>query len=110
MKATRFIAAWLLILTGLLHALLFFSEPKDENALQLLVFGILYFAIGILMILNSEFSAAWGIIFPILGIGAGFFVIGFQHWNMMLGGLYVIDGIIAGCCTFLFFRNERNWK
>jgi hypothetical protein len=108
MKAIRITAELLLILAGIIHFVLFFVGPIDENAQLYLVFGIFYFAIGMLMFVNQEFSAAWGIIFPLIGLGGGIFVIGLQQWNMMLAGLFAIDAIIIICCSILYLKMERN--
>ncbi len=107
MKTLRYVAALLLILTGLLHALTFFYDLQDANALLMLAFGILYFAIGIILFLNLKIAPALGIIFPLLGIGAGVFVIGVKHTDMMLEIMFVIDVLVIFCCSFIFYRMTR---
>lgn len=107
MNAIRIIAEILLILTGVIHVLLFVNGPLDENAQLYLVFGIFYFAIGLLMFFKPGFSSAWGIIFPLIGLIGGVLVIGSKQWNTMIISLLVIDAIIVSCCAFLFFKVER---
>jgi uncharacterized membrane protein HdeD (DUF308 family) len=109
MKSIRYTAGLLLILTGIVHSLPFFTALRDSHSIPMLVFGIVYFIIGILLILKIKYSDVLGIIFPLIGIGTGFFVIGFQHWDRMLSLLIATDAIVAGCCFYLFFyRNKKH--
>ncbi len=107
MRLIRYLAALLMILTGVLHVLSVFKVQQDAHALPLLAFGIVYFTIGILLMLNMKISAALGIIFPLLGIGTGFFVIGLQNWTTMLGILFAIDAIVVLCCIVLFIKKTK---
>jgi len=107
MKAIRIIAEFLLILTGVIHLLLFLKGPLDENAQLFLVFGIFYIAIGLLMFFKPGFSAAWGIIFPLIGLVGGIFVIDLKQWSMMIISLLAIDAMIVICCSYLFLKMER---
>lgn len=108
MKAIRYTAATLLLLTGILHTVPFFNEMQILHAEPMLVFGIFYFSIGALLLLKSDFSPAWGIIFPLIGLCTGFFVIGVKNWNMLLSFLFAIDFIVVVCCSFLFFNKEKS--
>jgi uncharacterized membrane protein HdeD (DUF308 family) len=103
MSAVRYIAALLLILTGILHALPFFKVPQEPNALPMLAFGIVYLTIGFLLIMNLKVAPVLGIIFPLLGLIAGFLMIGLENFTAMLIFLFAIDVIVIGCCTYLVF-------
>ncbi len=107
MRSIRYFAALLLILTGVLHALPFFNLPKDPNTLSMMAFGIVYFTIGILLILNLKISPTLGIIFPLIGLGTGVFMIGFKNWGMMLTLLFAIDAVVILCCSILFFSKPK---
>ncbi len=107
MRSIRYIAALLLILTGVLHAQSVFTVQQDAHTLPLLAFGIVYFTIGIMLMRDMKISAALGIIFPLLGIGTGFFVIGLQNWTTMLGILFAIDAIVVLCCIVLFIKKTK---
>jgi uncharacterized membrane protein HdeD (DUF308 family) len=63
MKTIRYLAALLMVITGILHVLPVFKEVKDPNALPMLGFGIVYLAIGVLLFLDKKFSRILGIIF-----------------------------------------------
>ncbi|MEI6436287.1 MAG: hypothetical protein WCP32_15750 [Bacteroidota bacterium] len=107
MRAIRYFAALILILTAVLHALPFFKVPQDLYALPMLAFAIIYFTIGILLILNMKIASALGIIFPLIGIGAGFFMIGLQHVSAMLAIMFAIDVLVVLCCVAMFYHKTK---
>lgn len=106
MKRFCISAPFLLILAGLMKTGLSFREPQLENSQPMLVFGIFYFITGFLMVFNKGFSAAWGIIFPLIGFGAGIFAIGFRNWDIIHGLLIIIDAIIVVCFSILFINKK----
>ena len=105
MKKTRYLAASLLLLSGILHAIPIFTTPSDPNALPMLVFGIIYFTIGVLLLLDLRFSPYLGI-FPLIGLGIGFFVVGIRNWTAMLTFLFAIDVIVIICCILLILNRK----
>jgi hypothetical protein len=108
MKVIRHFAAALLILSGILHTIPLFGDMYETHSMPMLVFGIFYLAIGILLFSKRDFSPAWGIIFPMIGLSAGFFAVDVQNWNILLGFLFALDAIVVVCCAFLFFNKARN--
>jgi uncharacterized membrane protein HdeD (DUF308 family) len=111
MKVLRYFVAMLLLLAGVLHTLPVFRTPRDAVEMQMIAFGIIYFVLGLLLILKRDFSPAWGIIFPMIGLIAGFFVIGFQHWTKMLNIVFAIDAVVVICCTVLFLnKGGRSYR
>jgi uncharacterized membrane protein HdeD (DUF308 family) len=107
MKTIRYLAACLLLLTGVLHILPIIKTPSDPNSIPMLAFGIIYFTIGVLLIMKIKFDSLLGIIFPLIGLGIGFFVVGFKNWDAMLSFMFVIDAIvIIGCSILLLNKNK----
>ena len=107
MKTIRYLAALLLIITGILHVLPIFKEVKDPNAIPMLGFGIVYFAIGVLLFMDKKFSQILGIVFPIIGLGVGFGVVGVKNWNTMLIIMFIIDAVVVVCCLILVLKEKR---
>lgn len=107
MKTIRYFAALLMLLTGVLHVLPMFGEPQDPNALPMLAFGIVYFAVGVVLILKIRFSEILGIIFPLTGLGTGFFVVGLKNWDTMLSIMFIIDAIVIMCCIILLLNKNK---
>jgi uncharacterized membrane protein HdeD (DUF308 family) len=107
MKTIRYFAALLLMITGILHVLPMFQEVKDPNAIPMLGFGILYFGIGVLLFLDKKLSQILGIIFPLIGLGVGFGVVGVKNWDTMLTIMFIIDAVVVVCCLILFLKGKR---
>ena len=106
MRPIRYTAALLILLAGVLHLLPVFTASHDTRSLVMLVFGILYVATGILLLLDLRYSALPGIIFPMMGIVTGFFIIG-NNLNPLLAFLFVIDVVVVICCIFLFVKRKK---
>ncbi len=107
MKTVRYVATSLLIFTGVLHTIPFFRGAVDGNALPMLVFGVIYLTIGILLMLNLKIARLLGIIFPLIGISTGFFVIGTKNWDVLLSILISIDFVVITCCCALILKREK---
>ena len=108
MKAIRYFASLLMLITGVLHFFPMFSEPRDPNALPMLAFGIVFFGIGVLLLLKIRISEILGILFPLIGLGTCFFVVGMKNWDTMLHIMAIIDGIVIICCILLLWDKKRN--
>jgi uncharacterized membrane protein HdeD (DUF308 family) len=108
MKLIRYLSAGLLLLTGILHIIPIFKAPSDPNSLPMLVFGIVYFAVGVLLIMKIKYDTLLGIIFPLIGLGTGFFVVGIKNWNGMLTFMFIIDAVVAICCLLLLLNKNKN--
>jgi hypothetical protein len=107
MKTIRYFAALLMLIAGVLHILPMFREPRDPNALPMLAFGIVYFAIGVLLLLNKKYSQVLGIVCPLIGLGTGFFVIGLKNWNTMLTIMFIIDAVVVICCILMLLNRNK---
>ncbi len=108
MKTIRYLAACLLLLTGILHVPPIITNPSDSNALPMLVFGIVYFIIGVLLYLDIKYSKYLGLIFPLLGLATGFGVVGINNWTAMLTFLFAIDAVVAICCVLLILKRAKS--
>jgi hypothetical protein len=107
MKTLRYLSACLLLITGVLHILTIFKAPSDPNALPMLVFGIVYFAVGVLLIIKVKFDTLLGVIFPVIGLITGFAVVGVKNWTTMLTLMFVIDAVVAVCCLILLLKKDK---
>ncbi len=68
MKNIRYVAALLLIISGVIHIVLYFKTPDDPGIMGVLAFGIIYAAIGLLLLMPNMYAVYLGLIFPIIGI------------------------------------------
>jgi hypothetical protein len=107
MKTIRLFAALLMLVTGVMHILPMFKVPRDPNALPMLAFGIAYLTVGVLLLLNKNISHILGIVFPLVGLGVGFFGVGMKNWNTILTVMFIIDAIVVICCTTLLLNRKK---
>jgi hypothetical protein len=107
MKTIRYFAALLLLATGIMHLMPMFQVPGDPNALPMLGFGVVYFTIGVLLILNKKISRVLGIVFPLIGLAVGFFVVGLKSWDTMLTIMFIIDAVVVICCITLLLNRSK---
>lgn len=108
MKPIRFFAALLMLVTGVLHILPMFKAQHDPNALPMLIFGIAFLATGVLLILNKKYAPILGVVFPLIGLATGFFVIGLKNWNTMLTIMFIIDAVVVICCAVLLLNRNKD--
>ena len=108
MKPIRYLAAGLLLLTGVLHILPMFKTPSDPNSIPMLIFGIAYFAVGVMLIMKIRFDSLLGIIIPVIGLGVGLFMIGIKNWTTMLTLLFTIDAVVIICCLILLLNKKKS--
>lgn len=107
MKSIRYFAAVLMLITGVMHILPVFTTPEDPNALPMLGFGIVYFAIGVLLILNKKIAEILGIVVPLIGLAIGFFKMGVKNWDTILTIMFMIDAVVVVCCIFLMMNRNK---
>jgi len=107
MKTIRYFAALLMLVTGVMHLLPIFKVPRDPNALPMLAFGLAYLTVGVLLILNKNISRILGIVFPLIGLAVGFFMIGLKNWDTMLTIMFVIDAVVVICCIILLLNRNK---
>lgn len=107
MRTIRYLAAMLMVITGILHLWVLFQDVKDPKAIPMLVFAVVYLAIGVLLFMDTKFSRILGIIFPLTGLGIGFGVIGLQNWDAMLTIMFIVDAIVVICCIVLLLNRKK---
>lgn len=104
MKQLRYLAASLVIITGIIHMTPRFKGMEGPYDLPMLVIGICYLAIGVLLFLNKKVGKILGIIFTVTGLGIGFFLIGFENWDVRGSVMFLIDAIVAISCIILLLK------
>jgi hypothetical protein len=107
MKTVRFVAAGLLLLTGVLHVLQITTTAVIDAAIVITVaFGVLYLALGFLFFRGSRTTDWFAAILPLVGLILA--AIGMLSKPTLLGALFmIIDIVIAACCFYLIFRKGK---
>lgn len=107
MKNIRYVAAMLLIISGVLHIVLYFRTPHDPGIMGVLAFGIVYAAIGLLLFMPNRYALYLGLIFPIIGLIAGLVKIGIDNLGSMMILPLMIDIMVIICCGYLLINRTK---
>jgi hypothetical protein len=95
----RYVAAFLLLLTGVFHVSVAFPNP---TVMPLQVFGIIYFVLGVLLLFDIRSAKYLALIFP--AIGGTSAIIGVKNWTTMITFLFAIDVVVVVCCVVLIIK------
>jgi hypothetical protein len=107
MKNIRYVAAMLLIISGILHIVLYFKTPHDPGIMGVLAFGIIFAAIGLLLFMPNIYAVYLGLIFPIIGITTALVKIGIENLGYMMILLLLIDIVVIICCAYLLINRVK---
>ena len=107
MKTVRYVAVGLLLLTGLLHVVQIITATIIDAAVIIAVaFGIIYLALGLLLIKGGRAIVWLAAIVPLVGLllaGAGMLM-----KPTLLGAFFMVIDIIISTCSFaLLFRKSH---
>ncbi len=105
MKALRFLAALMFLITGVIHLYLAIADPSDPNFLLALIFGVIYFAIGVLLILNKKLALWLGLI-PIIPFAMAPFMLDFNNLDWTFS-MFPIELIAVVCCVILLINKSK---
>ena len=104
MKTIRYIAALLMLISGIWHTIGYFMAPADWGILSLVV-GILYVIIGLLLFTPKIIGVYLGLI-PIIPPIAAFFVPDVKL-DFATSTLLLIDLIVFICCVYLLLKRTK---
>jgi len=107
MKTIRFLAATLLVITGVWHATLFFKAPSDPNSIPLLVFGVIYALIGIFLFTPKKLWIYLGLIVPLIGMITATVKLGIKNFDLTMWVLILIDVVVIICCVYLLLARKK---
>jgi len=68
MKTIRLLAAILLLISGVLHAIVYFQAPENPGSIPILLFGVIYLIVGLLLFNKKKYPLYLGIIVPLIGM------------------------------------------
>ena len=105
MKAIRLLAASMFLLTGVLHFYLSFSALDDPNFIITLAFGVVYFATGVLLLLNKRFALWMGLI-PIVPLVMAPFMLDLSSPDWTFAWI-PIEIVAVICCIILLVKKSK---
>ena len=106
MKAIRLLATIMFLTTGVLHLYIAIKDPSDPNFILTLVFGIVYLAISVLLIMEKKFAVWLGFIATLIPLVVAPFMIDINNleWEMVV---LLIELIAAICCLILLLKKRK---
>lgn len=109
MKTIRLLAASLFLLNAVLHFYFVITKgSSDSNFIPALAFGIIYSAIGILLLLKKGYSIWLGIILPIFPLLMAIFMVGLKTLDTFSLLIVVLDLLgLLSCLVLLLNKNKE---
>jgi uncharacterized membrane protein HdeD (DUF308 family) len=107
MKPIRLLAGILLLITGILHVVLYFNAPDNSGSIGLLIFGIIYAVTGILLFNKNTYPLYLGFIVPLIGMTLSIIKFGIPGLISMLALFKLIGIIVVICCGYLLLNRKK---
>ena len=107
MKPTRFIAGILLLITGILHVILYIKDPNVPGSIGLLMFGIIYAVIGILLFNRKIYPVYLGMIIPLIGMTLSVIKFGIPELISLLALFKLLGASAVVCCMVVLFKKPK---
>jgi hypothetical protein len=107
MNILRFIAAILLILSGILHILQLYFHPINNSIIGTAFFGVVFLIVGLLLFVKRRAFLLVGAIVPAIGviIGTADHFTSATPLNIFWLFLF-LDIIVVPICFILYIRKE----
>jgi uncharacterized membrane protein HdeD (DUF308 family) len=107
MKPIRLLAGILLLITGILHVVLYIKDPNVSGSIGLLIFGIIYSFIGILLFSRKIYPLYLGLIIPLIGMTLSIIKFGIPDLISLLALFKLIGLIVIICCGYLLMSSKK---
>jgi len=106
MKTIRLIAGMLLVISGVLHLVMYIKIQNDDpGSIGTLIFGIIYGTTGLLLFTKQKYPVYLAVIFPLIGMTIALIKFGFPALTSLMALLVLIDIlVIIGCGYILMTR------
>lgn len=104
----RLCAAALMLLSGVTHVSQLVVYPAKPNVIGAALFGVIYFAIGILLWRNNRLGLWLGAILPTIGGVLGAIRFASLHRNPFSIFHIIIDLIVVPICIWLLLKPTRD--
>lgn len=107
MKTIHYLAGILLLLTGILHIVMFVQQHEDPDVTGILIFGIIYTVIGLLLFTKKIYPLYLGLIVPVIGMTLSIIKFGLPELLSMLALFKVIGLIAVILCGYLILKTRQ---
>lgn len=107
MKTIRILAGLLLLVTGILHIMMYIQTPDNPGIIGVLAFGVIYCIIGILLFNKKEYPLYLGLIIPIIGMTLSIIKFGIPALFSMLALFKVIGIVAVFLCGYILIKQKK---
>ena len=107
MKTIRIIAGILLLITGVIHVIMYAKTPDEPAMLGYLVFGIIYAIVGLLLFTRNLYPVYLGLIFPLIGFTICLIKFGFPSLVTIDTLLHIIDVVVIIFCLIILIQRGK---
>ena len=94
MKTIRLIAGMLLVISGVLHVVMYIKTQNDPGSIGTLIFGIIYATTGLLLFTKQKYPVYLAVIFPLIGMTIALIKFGFPALTSLMALLVLIDILV----------------
>jgi hypothetical protein len=107
MKAVRYIAALLMLISGIWHVVLYFKVP-EYHLLLMVVFGTIYVVTSLLLFVTRKIGIYFGLIFPLSAIvGTALQESDLKSLDSTAKILLLIAVVVFVCCAYLIVARKK---
>lgn len=107
MKTVRNLAGILLLITGILHFVMYIQSPEEPGIIGVLVFGIIYSIIGLLLFNKKLYPLYLGLFIPLIGMTLSIIKFGIPELMSMLALFKVIGLAAVVLCLYLIIKRKK---
>jgi uncharacterized membrane protein HdeD (DUF308 family) len=106
MKTIRPLAGLLLLISGILHIIVYFQATHNPGSIGILGFGVIYCATGLLLFNKKKYPIYLGIFVPLIGMTLSLIKFGIPELISMSALFKLLEIIAVGCCCYLLINNK----
>jgi len=107
MKTIRLLAGLLLIVSGVLHVIVYFQSPDNPGSIGILGFGIIYCLTGLLLFNSKRYPIYLGIFIPLIGMTLSLIKFGVPDFLSMSALFKFLEIIAVICCLILLLKGPK---
>jgi uncharacterized membrane protein HdeD (DUF308 family) len=108
MKTIRLIAGLFLLVSGILHIIVYFQAPDIPGSIGILGFGVIYCLTGLLLFNKKKYPIYLGIIVPLIGMTLSLIKFGIPEMISISALFKLLEIIAVGCCCYLLINKKNN--
>jgi hypothetical protein len=107
MKTVRLLAGSLLLVSGILHIIVYFQAPDIPGSIGILGFGVIYCVSGSLLFSKKVYPLYTGIFIPLIGMTLSLLKFGIPELISMSALFKLLEIFAIGCCCYTLISKKN---